>query len=109
MQQSGFQAQTLTNVYLKATGTNAFNLRLSPATVAVGTRRDDRTALESAVPVDVVDVAALLRTVPQTDLTQLLQFTVPAFNSTRQTAAGGSDHVDPPTCAAWAPTKCWCS
>jgi iron complex outermembrane receptor protein len=67
---------------------------LNPATVAVGTRRDDRTALESAVPVDVVDVADLVRTVPQTDLTQLLQYTVPAFNSTRQTAAGGSDHVD---------------
>lgn len=95
VQQPGFQAQTVTNMYLKADAATALDIDLSPATVAVGTRRDDRTALESAVPVDVVDIAALLRTVPQTDLTQLLHYTVPAFNSTRQTAAGGSDHVDP--------------
>ncbi|MBF9238096.1 TonB-dependent receptor [Hymenobacter sp. BT683] len=95
VQQPGFQAQTITNMFLKADGTTALDVNLNPATVAVGTRRDDRTALESAVPVDVVDVATLLRTVPQTDLSQLLHYSVASFNSTRQTAAGGSDHVDP--------------
>jgi len=95
VQQPGFRAQTITNVYLKAGEATVLNVRLNPETVAVGTRRDDRTALESAVPVDEVDVKELVRTVPQTDLTQLLQYTVPAFNSTRQTAAGGADHVDP--------------
>jgi len=95
VQQPGFRTQTITDVYLKADETTALAMTLNPETVAVGTRRDDRTALESAVPVDVVDVASLVRTAPQTDLTQLLQYTVPAFNSTRQTAAGGSDHVDP--------------
>jgi len=95
VQQPGFRPQNITNVYLKADEPTELAISLNPATVAVGTRRDDRTALESAVPVDVVDVAALLPHVPQTDLTQLLQYTVPAFNSTRQTGAGGSDHVDP--------------
>ena len=95
VQQPGFRAQNITNVYLKADETTYLAVALNPETVAVGTRRDDRTALESAVPVDVVDVATLVRSVPQTDLTQLLQYTVPAFNSTRQTGAGGSDHVDP--------------
>ena len=95
IQQPGFRTQTITDVYLKAAEATALAVTLNPETVGVGTRRDDRTALESAVPVDVVDVASLVRTAPQTDLTQLLQYTVPAFNSTRQTAAGGSDHVDP--------------
>ena len=95
VQQTGFQTQALTNVFLKAGEPTVLTITLNPATVAVGTRRDDRTALESAVPVDVVQIGELVRTVPQTDLTQLLQFTVPAFNSTRQTGAGGSDFVDP--------------
>ena len=95
VEQPGFRTQIINNFFLKTGEATFLNVVLNPETVAVGTRRDDRTALESAVPVDVVDVAALVRTVPQTDLTQLLQYTVPAFNSTRQTAAGGSDHVDP--------------
>jgi len=95
VQQVGFRNQTLTNIFLKPGEATTLTVTLNPETIAVGTRRGDRTALESAVPVDVIPVGELLRTVPQTDLTQLLQYTVPAFNSTRQTAAGGSDHVDP--------------
>ena len=95
VQQPGFRVQNITNVFLKSGEATVLTVKLNPETVAVGTRRDDRTALESAVPVDVVEMSELLQTAPQTDLTQLLQYTVPAFNSTRQTGAGGSDHVDP--------------
>ncbi|MGY3088086.1 iron complex outermembrane receptor protein [Hymenobacter sp. UYAg731] len=95
VQQPGFRVQNITNVFLKAGEATVLTVTLNPETVAVGTRRSDRTALESAVPVDVVEMSELVRTVPQTDLTQLLQYTVAAFNSTRQTGAGGSDHVDP--------------
>jgi len=95
VQQPGFRTQNITNVFLKAGEATVLTVTLNPETVAVGTRRDDRTALESAVPVDVVEVSELLRTAPQTDLTQLLHYSVASFNSTRQTAAGGSDHVDP--------------
>ena len=95
IQQPGFRVQNITNVFLKAGEATVLTVTLNPETVAVGTRRSDRTALESAVPVDVVEMSELVRTVPQTDLTQLLQYTVAAFNSTRQTGAGGSDHVDP--------------
>ena len=95
VQKAGFQPQIITNIFLKADEPIYLTITVNPATVAVGTRRDDRTALESVVPVDVVEVGDLVRTVPQTDLTQLLQFTVSAFNSTRQNGAAGSDHVDP--------------
>ncbi len=95
VQQPGFRPQTITNVFLKAGEATDLFVRLNVETVALGTRRADRTALESAVPVDVVDVTALAGTAPPTDLSQLLHYSVAAFNSTRQTAAGGSDHVDP--------------
>ncbi len=95
VQQPGFRVQNITNVFLKAGEATVLTVTMNPETVAVGTRRSDRTALESAVPVDVVEMSELVRTVPQTDLTQLLQYSVAAFNSTRQTGAGGSDHVDP--------------
>jgi iron complex outermembrane receptor protein len=96
VQQPGFRPQTLTNLFLKAGDAVVLPVTLNPETVAVGTRRDDRTALESAVPVDVVDVSGLVRTAPYTDLTQLLHYTVASFNANRQTAAGGSDHVEAP-------------
>ena len=83
VQQPGFRPQNITNGYLTADEPTDLAVSLNPATVEVGTRRDDRTTLESAVPVDVVDVATLLPQVPHTDLMQLLQYTVPAFNSTR--------------------------
>ncbi|HEX8659358.1 MAG TPA: TonB-dependent receptor, partial [Hymenobacter sp.] len=94
VQQPGFRMQNITNVFLKAGEVTSLTVSLHPETVAVGTRRDDRTVLESAVPVDVVNIDDLVRTVPQTDLTQLLHYSVPAFNATRQVASGGADHVD---------------
>jgi iron complex outermembrane receptor protein len=94
VQQPGFRVQNITNVFLKAGEVTSLTVSLNPETVAVGTRRNDRTVLESAVPVDEVNINELVRTVPQTDLTQLLHYSVPAFNVTRQVASGGSDHVD---------------
>lgn len=93
--QINYRSQLLTNIFLNAGQVLQINVRLVTGAVAVGTRRADRTALESAVPVDVIDMRELVNTAPQTDVTQLLTYTVPSFNSTRQTSAGGSDHVDP--------------
>ncbi|RZK45988.1 MAG: TonB-dependent receptor, partial [Hymenobacter sp.] len=92
--QAGYRSQVLTNVFIKADQPASFAFRLVPATVAVGTRRADRTLLESAVPVDVVDMRELTLTAPRTDVTQLLTYVVPSFNSNRETSADGADHVD---------------
>jgi iron complex outermembrane receptor protein len=62
--------------------------------VVVGTRRPDRTVLETAVPVDVIDLKELATTAPQTDMTQILNYVAPSFNSTRQVTADGADHID---------------
>jgi len=92
--QPGFRPQVLNNVFLKGTEPMQLNLALLPDVVAVGTRRADRTALESVAPVDVVDMRELSVWAPRTDNTQLLNYAVPSFNSVRETSADGSDHVD---------------
>ncbi|QNH61916.1 TonB-dependent receptor [Hymenobacter sediminicola] len=101
----GHRTQLLTNVFLVAGQTVQFPFTLAVATLAVGTRRTDRTVLESPVPVDVIDMRELLPVVPQTDLSQLLNFSVASFNSTRQTSADGADHVDPISLRGMAPDQ----
>ena len=63
--------------------------------VVTGTRASNRTNLESAVPVDVINVGALRSTAPQTTINQMLHQTVPAFSSNTQTISDGTDHIDP--------------
>ena len=61
----------------------------------IGSRNLSRTKVQTPVPVDVIPVATLAKEVGQTDLNQLLTFVAPSFQSTRQTVADGTDHVDP--------------
>ncbi|OON70640.1 hypothetical protein B0919_01060 [Hymenobacter sp. CRA2] len=103
--QPGFRPQVVTNVFLTVDKPVQLDFTLMPDVVAVGTRRADRTLLESAVPVDVIDMRELATTVPQTDLTQVLHYAVPSFNSTRQTSADGADHVDPISLRGLAPDQ----
>jgi len=61
----------------------------------VGTRNANRTVLNSSVPVDVLEIKELSKLIPQTDVNQILNFVVPSFNSTRQSASDGTEHIDP--------------
>jgi len=63
--------------------------------VVLGTRAPNRTNTDSAVPVDVVNVAKLNSAAPQTTVNQLLAYTVPSFSSNTQTISDGTDHIDP--------------
>ncbi|MEN8121447.1 MAG: TonB-dependent receptor [Bacteroidota bacterium] len=81
--------ETVINVSL----TESVNV-LSQLTV-VGTRNSKRTALNTTVPVDVIEMKDLAVSIPQTDMNQVLNFVVPSFNSTRQSASDGSEHIDP--------------
>lgn len=76
------------NFVLKATGT-----ALSEVAV-VGSRSKPRSNIESLVPVDVIS-AKEIRSFPQTDVTQILNYIAPSFSSNRQTVADGTDHIDP--------------
>ena len=61
----------------------------------VGSRRQDRSAVSTPVPVDVITLADLTAAASRTDVNQILQYVAPSFNSNRQSGADGSDHVDP--------------
>jgi iron complex outermembrane recepter protein len=63
--------------------------------VVIGSRNPNRTATETAVPVDVIDIKDLVTTGAQTSLNQILTYVAPSFTSNTQTISDGTDHIDP--------------
>ena len=63
--------------------------------VVTGTRFGNRTALQTSVPVDVINVKTVKTVVAQTDLNQMLNYSAPSFTSNTQTISDGTDEVDP--------------
>lgn len=73
--------------------------------VLVGSRNKARTAVESPVPVDVVDIQVVQELTGQTNVNQLLQFSAPSFNSNQQSGSDGSDAVDAATLRGLGPDQ----
>ncbi len=71
----------------------------------VGTRNANRTALNTSVPVDVLELKDLAVSLPQVDVNQILTFLVPSFNSTRQSASDGTEHIDPASLRGMGPDQ----
>lgn len=63
--------------------------------VLVGSRNPSRTAINSAVPIDVIDMQELAIAGPQVNLNQILNYVAPSFTSNTQTISDGTDHIDP--------------
>ncbi|WP_034059014.1 TonB-dependent receptor [Lacinutrix jangbogonensis] len=63
--------------------------------VLVGSRNPNRTAVDTAVPIDVIDIKELATAGPQTSVTQILNYVAPSFSSNTQTVSDGTDHIDP--------------
>ncbi|ULQ56209.1 TonB-dependent receptor [Flavihumibacter rivuli] len=80
-----------------------FNNQLNEVTV-VGTRAN-RTNLKTAVPVDVIDFRNAARILPQYDLNQALTYMAPSFQSNRQSASDGTEHIDPATLRGLGPDQ----
>lgn len=62
--------------------------------VVVGTRRKNRTVIDSPVPVDVLTAKAIAQT-GATQTTTLLKLLIPSFNQPQNTITDGSDEVRP--------------
>lgn len=63
--------------------------------VVVGSRsRQPRSKLTTVVPVDVIN-AREVKQFAQADLSQLMTYVAPSFQSSRQTISDGTDHIDP--------------
>tara|TARA_B110000046_G_scaffold168308_1_gene186629 strand:+ start:8697 stop:11519 length:2823 start_codon:yes stop_codon:yes gene_type:complete len=63
--------------------------------VVIGSRNKSRTAIDTPVPVDVIDVKELLSSGAQVNLNQILNYVAPSFTSNTQTISDGTDHIDP--------------
>lgn len=72
--------------------------------VVTGTRSADRTALETAVPVDVFPIAELTET-GRVELNQILAATVPSFNFNQTSINDGTDIIRPATLRGLAPDQ----
>jgi len=63
--------------------------------VIVGSRsRNTRSRLTTPVPVDIIRTRDI-KPFAQTDVSQMLTYTIPSFQSARQTISDGTDHIDP--------------
>ena len=63
--------------------------------VVIGSRNKNRTVIDSPVPVDIIDIAELATSGPQTSINEILNYVAPSFTSQTQTVSDGTDHVDP--------------
>lgn len=61
----------------------------------VGSRSYNRSSTNSPVAIDVIEVANLANTTGRVEVNNILQFTAPSFNATKQSGSDGADHVDP--------------
>ncbi len=71
----------------------------------VGSRSLNRSATETPVAIDIIDVKEVTNDVGQLDLNQLLQYAAPSFNATRQSGSDGADHIDPATIRGLGPDQ----
>lgn len=85
---------------VKVNGRTTINLQMKQGVeldevVVVGSRNPNRTATETAVPVDVIGIEELVTQGAQTSLNQILNYVAPSFTSNTQTISDGTDHIDP--------------
>jgi len=62
--------------------------------VLIGTRSAGRVKLETAVPVDVVNIAKAAASTGRLDITDILNYAAPSFNYNKQSGSDGADHVE---------------
>ncbi|GJM35929.1 MAG: collagen-binding protein [Saprospiraceae bacterium] len=63
--------------------------------IVLGSRSAGRTKLETAAPVDVLDIKEIANMGPQTTVNEILNYVAPSFSSNTQTISDGTDHIDP--------------
>ena len=80
------------------------DLLLVEAIVVVGTRRNDRTVLESPVPIDILPSEEIEQS-GLTETNQILEMLVPSFNFPRPTITDGTDHIRPATLRGLSPDQ----
>ena len=75
------------------------------ALVVVGSRSYRRTATETPVPVDIINIQKIATQNGNVELSRILEFVVPSFNATKQSGSDGSDHINPATLRGLGPDQ----
>ncbi|MBC7557488.1 MAG: TonB-dependent receptor [Chryseobacterium sp.] len=73
--------------------------------VIVGNRGLPRSKINSPVAVDVISVAKIQKSAPQSTVQDLLNYIIPSFNSVHQSASDGTEHIDPITLRGMGPDQ----
>lgn len=73
--------------------------------IIVGNRNAKRTKVETPVPVDVINIEKIQKSSPQITVQDLLNYVIPSFNSVRQSASDGTEHIDPVTLRGMGPDQ----
>jgi len=61
----------------------------------VGSRSPKRTATDTPVAIDVIDVQDVVTQAGKIEINELLQYAAPSFNANKQSGSDGADHIDP--------------
>ena len=71
----------------------------------VGSRNTKRTVVNSAVPIDSINMKDLTTQSGKIEINQLLQYIAPSFNANKQSGSDGADHVDPASLRGMGPDQ----
>jgi iron complex outermembrane receptor protein len=71
----------------------------------VGSRNAKRTVVNSAVPIDIIDVKTVTTQSGKIEINELLQYVAPSFNANKQSGSDGADHVDPASLRGMGPDQ----
>lgn len=71
----------------------------------VGSRNTKRTIVNSAVPIDIINMKDLTTQSGKIEINQLLQYIAPSFNANKQSGSDGADHVDPASLRGMGPDQ----
>jgi iron complex outermembrane recepter protein len=87
-------------VRVKSDETTTLNFILKSApdlegVLVLGSRSPRRVAIETPVPVDILNIGDMGKSLPQASLSQILNYIAPSFTSNAQTISDGTDHIDP--------------
>src|SRR5680860_971669 len=71
----------------------------------VGSRNPKRTSTDTAVPVDVINIAEVSTQSGKIEINELLQYAAPSFNANKQSGSDGADHIVPATLRGLGPDQ----
>lgn len=73
--------------------------------VIVGSRNSKRTVVNTAVPIDIINMRDVTTQSGKLEINELLQYVAPSFNANKQSGSDGADHVDPATLRGLGPDQ----